>query len=87
LHSNNYQFVFDVFSEAICILYVFDIYSNLNQRDNLFREKGEFNSNVASEQKIFSGILFMFPLRIIESDACLLYLIGTNEKIKFKRAR
>jgi hypothetical protein len=44
VHSNIYHFVL-MFSEAIVSVfkYIFYIYSNLNQRDNLFREKSEFN--------------------------------------------
>jgi hypothetical protein len=43
VNSNIYHFVL-MFSEAIVSVfkYIFDIYSNLNQRDNLFREKSEF---------------------------------------------
>jgi hypothetical protein len=43
VNSNACHFILTFFQKQLFVFsYVFDIYSNLNQRDNLFREKSEF---------------------------------------------
>jgi hypothetical protein len=43
VNSNFCHFLLTIFQKHLFVFkYIFDIYSNLNQRDNLFREKSEF---------------------------------------------